>query len=307
MKKWINIQLLIFLIIMGSKYYLNAQVNKLMEAFDCYQNKNLSCAKDKIDSVVLHPETKEEPTAWMLRGYIYYYYFKNYEFTLYQSKYRKIVIESVQMSQQLNPDAETEQNNKQLLKSIAETYFNQIKIYLYDSLNYDICVELFNNYKTYYSQAVPNMDFKDKEIEFHLSVGGEYVSVVKKYMDDLIPLSEQQFDRYIEIAKLSFNKVLEIDPNNYGGLYGLAVTYYNMGAKLIKQMAYDIPIEQILQIQENGNKYFKQALPYMQKAYELKPDDPNVVEGLTGIYYALHENEKYLEFKKKLDEIKKRK
>lgn len=307
MKKWIKIQALILLIIGSMQHYVSAQVNKLMEAFECYQNKNMSCAKNKIDSAVVHPETKDEPAAWMLRAYIYYFYFKNYEYSLYQSKYREIALQSVQKSQELNPDSETEQNNKQLLKSIAETYFNQIKIYLYDSLNYNICVELFNNYKKYYNQAVPNTNFKDKEIEFYLSVGGEYLSIVKKYMDDSTSLSEKQAEQYTEIAKLSFNKVLEIEPNNPRALEGLAITYYNMGAKLVKEMAYDIPVEQILEIQENANKYFKQALPYMQKAYEIKPNDPNIIEGLVGIYFALHDNEKHLEFKKKLDEIKKQK
>ncbi len=306
MKKWIKIQFLILSFIGGIWHYQHAQVNKLMEAFDCYQNKNLSCAKDKIDSVVVHSETKEEPGAWSLRAYIYYFYFRNYEYNLYNSKYREIAIESVQKSQELVPDSETEHNNKRLLRSISESYFNQIKIYLYDSLNYDICVYLFNNYKKYYSQAVSGSDLKDKETEFYLSVGAQYLSVGKKLLDSSSSIPEKQFEQYVEIAKIAFNKVLEMESDNSRALEGLAITYYNQGAKLIKEMSYDTPIEQIEQIQENANKYFKQALPYMQKAYENKPDDVDILEGMTGIYYALHDNEKYLEFKKKLDKQKKK-
>ena len=112
--------------------------------------------------------------------------------------------------------------------------------------------------------------------------------------------------QYIEIAKLSFNKVLEIDPNNIQALEGLAIVYYNQGAKLVKELSIDTPLDQMDPMQENARKYFKQALPYMQKAYENKPEDPKIIQGLSGIYWALHDYEKHKEFIKKLDQIKKK-
>ncbi len=309
MKKKNNI-LKIFIIFLGVgwwQHYSNAQVNKLLEAFDCYQNRDFACAKAKVDEVVLHPETKEEPAAWSLKAYVYYQYFKMYEYNLHNSNYRKEAFNAVQTSQSLSPDAETEANNKKLIKVIAESYFNQIKIYLYDSLNYDKCLELYTNYKNTYLIIEPSMNFKSKDIEFYLSVGGQFVTTVKHLLDLESGIPPSLFDKYTEIAKIAFNKVLELELNHPGALKGLAIAYYNQGAKLIKEMSFDTPIEQIEQIQENANKYFKQALPYMQKAYEVKPDDSDIIEGLTGIYYALHDNEKYLEFKKKLDTLKKQK
>ncbi|GAB4207277.1 MAG: hypothetical protein Fur0023_17930 [Bacteroidia bacterium] len=307
MKRKYNIPLFTILLIGWLQHFTHAQVNKLMEAFDCYQNKNFTCAKNKIDSVVLHPETKEEPAAWSLRAYIYYQYFKMYEYKLYNSPYREISAESAQKSQSLSPDAETENNNKRLLKTIAESYFNQIKIYLYDSLSYTKSVELYNNYKKLYQTIDPSFNFKDKDVEFYNSVGGQFVTTIKKLFDSNTPISETTFNEYNESAKVSFNKVLEIDPNNSAALEGLAIAYYNQGTMLIKEMSYDTPIEQIEQIQENANKYFKQALPYMQKAYSNKPNDINIITGLAGIYYAIHDNEKYIEFKKILDKLNKEK
>lgn len=307
MKRKYNIPLFTILLIGWMQHFTHAQVNKLMEAFDCYQNKNFTCAKNKIDSVVLHPETKEEPAAWSLRAYIYYQYFKMYEYKLYNSPYREISAESAQKSQSLSPDAETENNNKRLLKTIAESYFNQIKIYLYDSLSYTKSVELYNNYKKLYQTIDPSFNFKDKDVEFYNSVGGQFVTTIKKLFDSNTPISETTFNEYNESAKVSFNKVLEIDPNNSAALEGLAIAYYNQGTMLIKEMSYDTPIEQIEQIQENANKYFKQALPYMQKAYSNKPNDINIITGLAGIYYAIHDNEKYIEFKKILDKLNKEK
>ncbi|GIV28562.1 MAG: hypothetical protein KatS3mg027_2376 [Bacteroidia bacterium] len=300
------LKIFIILLLVGWwQHYSYAQVNKLLEAFDCYQNRDFNCAKSKVDEVVLHPETKDEPVAWSLKAHVYYQFFKNYEYNVYNSNYRNEALNAVQMSQSLAPDAETETNNKRLIKAIAESYFNQIKIFLYDSMNYERCLELYSNYKNIYKQVEPAMDFKSKDVEFYLSVGGQFVTTVKKLLDLESNIPQSLFDKYTEISKVAFNKVIELDPNHPGALKGLAVAYYNQGAKLIKEMSFDTPIEQIEQIQENANKYFKQALPYMQKANEVKPNDPDIIEGLTGIYYALHENEKYIEYKKKLDSLKK--
>lgn len=303
MRRNYYIPLFTILLIGWMQHFTNAQVNKLMEAFECYQNKNFECAKNKIDSVVLHPETKEEPAAWSLKAHIYYQYFKMYEYKLYNSPYRESSIDAIKTSETLNPDDETKINNKKLLKTIAESYYNQIKIYLYDSLNYDKSLKLYNNYKKLYQTIEPSFNFKNKDIEFYNSVGGQFVTTVKELFDSNITISENKFNEYNEAAKISFNKVLEIDPNNVGALKGLAITYYNQGARLIKNMAIDTPIEQLDPIQENANRYFKQALPYMQKAYELNPNDKNLISGLAGIYLALHDNDKFLHYKKILDKI----
>jgi len=307
MKKYLNIHLWFILWIGWSPLYLPAQVDKYMEAIDCYQKKDFACAKSKIDEVVLHPETKEEPAAWTIKAYVYFQFFKNYEINNRFSKYRQEAIDAIKKSESLSPDLDTKEQNKKLLKIIAESFYNQIKIHLYDSLNYNACIELYNNYKNIYLTYNPNIDFKNKDIEFYLSVGGQFVSTIKQIFDLNKDVDESTFNKYTEIAKISFNKVLELDPNNVSALEGLAITYYNQGAHIIKSMSFDIPIEQIEQMQDKSVKYLKQALPYMQKAYELKPNDPNIVEGLTGIYYALHDNEKHLEYLKKLEKLKKEK
>jgi hypothetical protein len=43
----------------------------------------------------------------------------------------------------------------------------------------------------------------------------------------------------------------------------------------------------------------------MEKAYTLDPQRTDAIEGLSGIYYSLGEEEKSIEYKKKLEEIKK--
>jgi len=305
MKKYLNIRAWFILWIGWLPHFIPAQVDKYMEAMECYQKKDFACAKNKIDEVVIHPDTKDEPAAWTLKAYVYFQLFKNQEVNNRYSKYRQESIKSLEKSESLSPDPDVKEQNKKLLKVIAETFYNQIKVFLYDSLNYNACIELYNNYKNIYKTYDPNIDFKNKDMEFYLSVGGQFVSTMKQLFDSGKDIDESTFNKYTEVAKVSFNKVLELDPNNVSAFEGLAFTYYNQGAHIIKTMSFDIPIEQIDQMQDKSVQYLKQALPYMQKAYELNPNDPKIVEGLAGIYYALHDNEKHAEYMKKLEKLKK--
>jgi len=48
---------------------------------------------------------------------------------------------------------------------------------------------------------------------------------------------------------------------------------------------------------------FAKALPYMEKAYELKPDDIYAMRSLRELYYRLKMTDKYNVIKEKLDKI----
>ena len=42
-----------------------------------------------------------------------------------------------------------------------------------------------------------------------------------------------------------------------------------------------------------ADEWFKKALPYMEKCYELKPDDRMVLESLKNLYYRLRDMDSY--------------
>jgi hypothetical protein len=56
---------------------------------------------------------------------------------------------------------------------------------------------------------------------------------------------------------------------------------------------------------EEAMKVFGQALPYMEKALELKPDDIYAMRSLKELYYRLKMTDKYNAIKAKLDAIDK--
>jgi hypothetical protein len=55
-----------------------------------------------------------------------------------------------------------------------------------------------------------------------------------------------------------------------------------------------------------ANAVYAKALPYMEKAYELKPDDVYTMRSLQELYYRLKMTDKYTVIKAKVDAIDKK-
>ncbi|MFW6310474.1 MAG: hypothetical protein ACOC1D_05160, partial [Prolixibacteraceae bacterium] len=53
---------------------------------------------------------------------------------------------------------------------------------------------------------------------------------------------------------------------------------------------------------EKANVWFKKALPYMERCYELDPDHPMTLESLKNLYYRLQMMDKYNEILEILEE-----
>lgn len=89
-------------------------------------------------------------------------------------------------------------------------------------------------------------------------------------------------------AEEAFKKALEINPEAVESLSGLGRIYYNQAVN--KQGEANM-INDSKKYQEElavAKDLFKKALPYYQKAHELKPDDNDSKIALRGIYYNLN-------------------
>ena len=89
-------------------------------------------------------------------------------------------------------------------------------------------------------------------------------------------------------AEEFFKKALEINPESAESLSSLGRVYYNQGVN--KQGEANM-INDSKKYQEElavAKDLFKKALPYFQKAHELKPDESEYMIALRGIYYNLN-------------------
>jgi tetratricopeptide (TPR) repeat protein len=93
----------------------------------------------------------------------------------------------------------------------------------------------------------------------------------------------------------SYDKAIKADPNFFNAYYNLGALYYNEGVKQI-EVANAVPTNQndVYEAElKKADEWFKKALPYMEKCYQLKPDDNMTKESLKNLYYRLKDMDNY--------------
>lgn len=111
----------------------------------------------------------------------------------------------------------------------------------------------------------------------------------------------KDYDQSIE----SFKKVVELKPDLYEGNYYLGVFYTIKGDEVNKevnakqyssQAAYDADLKAV-------NAIYMEAIPWLEKALELKPEDPSSVELLKSICFRLRDEEGMMDKYTKYNEM----
>jgi tetratricopeptide (TPR) repeat protein len=105
-----------------------------------------------------------------------------------------------------------------------------------------------------------------------------------------------------EKAIESYQNAIENDEDFFDAYYNLGALYYNKGVKQI-EVANSIPTSnnEAYEVElKKADKWFKKALPYMEKCHELKPEDNMSMESLKNLYYRLKDMENYNRMLEKL-------
>jgi tetratricopeptide (TPR) repeat protein len=106
----------------------------------------------------------------------------------------------------------------------------------------------------------------------------------------------------VDKAIASIKKALEIDPENADALSHLGRLYYNSGVE--KRGVADglsDPAQYSAAIKE-ADDYFKQCIPYFEKAYQINPENKDAVLALRNSYYSLKNNDEYEKWNKIYEE-----
>jgi tetratricopeptide (TPR) repeat protein len=87
----------------------------------------------------------------------------------------------------------------------------------------------------------------------------------------------------------SYAKALEIDPNYAKALKHTGMVYYNLAVKARANSDELSSSDKKLSEEafEQGIKYFKESLPFFEKAYEIEPTDRETIFCLRSVYYSL--------------------
>lgn len=112
----------------------------------------------------------------------------------------------------------------------------------------------------------------------------------------------------VELAAEYYMKAVEANPENYEANFNTGVVFYNQGGAILKElnnMSLSDFNKKEKEYTERANVYFKKALPYLEKASEIKPDeDITLLETLEGVYIRLKMDEKADATEKRIKALK---
>ncbi len=117
----------------------------------------------------------------------------------------------------------------------------------------------------------------------------------------------KEFDEYFKTAETNYLKAIELSTENkdlqYNSLYNLGAMYNNYGGYLQnKKVEGKITDLQKLQKEQDAKsqEYYKKAIPYLEKALGLKPDDKPTMVALRKLYLMTGDEAKGKEMNEKI-------
>jgi len=115
----------------------------------------------------------------------------------------------------------------------------------------------------------------------------------------LYDLSEE-FDK----AEIEYKKAIELNPDFFDAILNLGVVYYNRGAEEMNKANDFKKMADYEAGRKKAEAIFKQSLPYLERAHEIKPDNIMVLETLKNLYYRFDMDAEYDATDSKIKELK---
>jgi tetratricopeptide (TPR) repeat protein len=107
-------------------------------------------------------------------------------------------------------------------------------------------------------------------------------------------------------AIVELTKSIELNPEVYDAQYGLGAAYINKASDMFVKANEIMDVKKYSAAIDEANIVYAKALPYMEKAYEINPDDVYAMRSLQELYYRLKQTDKYNAIKAKLDAVDKK-
>lgn len=122
------------------------------------------------------------------------------------------------------------------------------------------------------------------------------------YAAGIMFLNQNKFDEAIT----ELTKSIELKSDFYDNQYALGVSYINKAADMFLKANDIMDVKKYTAATDEANIVYAKALPFMEKAYEIKPDDIFAMQSLKELYYRLRMTDKYNAVKAKLDLLEKK-
>ena len=189
-------------------------------------------------------------------------------------------------------------------------YNGLIDIYYAQNKDFDKALEVIGKAKAAYPEEKL---YKDYEIE--VLIEGDRLEKAIKELENTIASGNAAENTYYVLGYLLWNKedyvgalnnakkALEMKPDYYDALYIAGTAVYNMGAKELKKANETEDNDKYTTLREEAKVKFREAMPYFEKAIQLKPDDIYSLNPLSAIYDQLGMDDKRDALIKKIEAL----
>jgi Tfp pilus assembly protein PilF len=133
-----------------------------------------------------------------------------------------------------------------------------------------------------------------------LAISKEPENKVYYYIKGFIQQNEM---KQKDAARISYAKALELDPQYHDALYMTGLTFVEEANAITEEMN-KLDLRQAKKYDELKAKQqakFNDALPYFEKAEQIKPDDLDTLRALKEVYYRTGNQAKALEMTKRIN------
>lgn len=101
----------------------------------------------------------------------------------------------------------------------------------------------------------------------------------------------------------AYDQAIAIDPEYFNAYFNIGALYYNNAVEMYEAANNLEDLKAYNEAKAQADKELAKAIPPMEKAYQINPNEKATVETLQTIYYRLQMLDKYEEMKKKLSEM----
>ncbi len=138
------------------------------------------------------------------------------------------------------------------------------------------------------------IDFYLKASRFEEAL--KYIKIAKEvdpsnyslyFASGIMYLNQLKYDDAIR----ELSKSIELKSDLYETQYGLGAAYINKAADMFTKANEIMDVNKYSAAIDEANVVYAKALPYMEKANELRPDDVDALKGLQELYYRLKQKD----------------
>jgi hypothetical protein len=121
-----------------------------------------------------------------------------------------------------------------------------------------------------------------------------------------------EYENYMAKAFEHYHKAVDLKSSNqdsyYNALYNLGALYHNYGINMYTKSMEKATITELAKKQKDidakSMEYYKKAIPFLEQALEVKPNDPTTMQALRTIYYKTGNEVKGKEMNDKIKGVK---